>query len=173
MKYQVFKLSDPLKVIKTVEATSKSNALARGGYTNGEYSAVAVRESAGQSVRLQEQAQPLVDIDAQVRQSILDQYPNAIGDAIVVLADHAEFVTVEEEIFSLPFEVDDQGNVTLGQPQQMELRPMEESFLRMGLSGNAAKEAARGRETRGHSLEDSFLRMGLSESSARIAAKGH
>jgi len=116
MKYHIFNFRTPLKVVRTVEATSKSTALARAGYTDGEHCAVPVRESA--------------------------------------------------------FEVDDQGNVTLGEPQKMELRPMEESFRRMGLSETAAKEAARGRETRGHSLESSFLKMGLSESSARTAAKG-
>jgi len=149
MKYQIFSFRDPLKVIKTIESTSKQNALARAGCANGEYCAVPVRES-GHRIRLQEQGQPLADIDAQARQAIRDQYPNAIGDSIVVNADHAEFTTAEEETFSLPFDIDDNGNLTLGQPKKMELRPMEESFLRMGLSPISAKEAARGRETRGH-----------------------
>jgi len=103
-----------------------------------------VRESGGQSVRLQEQALPLLDIDTQARQAIRDQYPNVIGDSIVVFADHVEYTDAEEEIFSLPFDVDDNGKLTLGQPQQMELRPMEESFRRMGLSESAAKIAAKG-----------------------------
>ena len=153
MKFQVFSIKNPSKVIRTLESTSKFKALALAGFANGQYSAIPIRD-AGQRVKLLEQGQPLLDIDALARQAILDKYPDTIVDSIVVLPDHVEFVNVEEETFSSPFEVDDQGNLTLGQLQQMELRPMEESFRRMGLSEFAAKEAALGH----HQGQDPLVR---------------
>ena len=122
MKYQIFDLRTPLKVVKTIEATSKPNALARAGYTNGAYGAVAVRESAGQSVRLQEQArrmelQPAIEAARQLLRCSEAFNPGA-GDTHHV---HATF------------------------PYGLPADSLESSFRQMGLSESAAKIAAKGR----------------------------
>jgi len=121
MKFQVFKLSDPSKVVKTIEATSKPSALARAGCAVGEYGAVPLRETAGQSVRLQEQAQPL-------------ELQSAIEAARQLLRCSEAFNP----------DAGDVHHFNAVYPYGLPVDSLEGSFRQMGLGESAAKIAAAG-----------------------------
>jgi len=122
MKYQIFTLKNPSKVIKTIESTSRQDALARAGCAPSAFGAVPVRESAGQSVQLREQAQPL-----------------ELQPAI----DAARQLLRCSEAFSP--DAGDRHHFNAVWPYGLPVDSLENSFRQMGLGESSARIAAKGR----------------------------
>jgi len=120
MKYQIFNLKNPSKVVRTVESTSRQDALARAGCAPSDFGAIPIRESAGHRVRLQLQ-EPGVPVRETAGQRVRHQEPG-----VPVRETAGQRVRRQE------------------QDQRLELQ-LENSFRRMGLSESAAKIAAKGR----------------------------
>ncbi|RJP51153.1 MAG: hypothetical protein C4583_09190 [Anaerolineaceae bacterium] len=70
-----------------------------------------------------------------------------------------------------PFDLSESLNESFIQEVKLSERALKDSFEALGLSEDAAKVAAKGREI-GDDLVDSFEALGLSEDAAKIAAKG-
>jgi len=124
MKYQIFNINNPLKVVRVVEADSKSNALALSGLANGDFGAVPVvpiRE--GQSVRLQEQAPARMELQP-------------VTEAALALLRCSEAFAPD---------AGDNYHAHAVFPYGLPSDSLESSFLKMGLSESAAKIAAKGR----------------------------
>jgi hypothetical protein len=178
MKFEVFNTKDSrVKVLAVISASSLEEARAKAHAMNPDYAVVAVpsiqESSRAYPVELREASPTLGELQVTITAAVTKTMARARD--VEVRTDGTVLYKVDDGLFRRTWAVGEDGTVTLGDPEEIEmvaqpvgerrsspdpLRRLSEA-MNLGQSDEFHKQFTRGRNGSGNALEDAGRAMGL------------